>query len=511
MKIFETNDIREIDAFTITHEPVSSSDLMERAASGCATWIAGNLLQNNSMIIFAGPGNNGGDGWAIARLLADKGFDNIMLYHLRISEIISPDSELNRERLIGQGKVKIAYIRNADDFPELLASEVIIDALFGSGLTRKLDGLSAGLVRHMNASGCRIISIDIPSGLCGDDNTDYPEDRIIHANETLTFQFPKRSFFFAENEKYTGKWHIIPIGLHQQILNEKQTCFYFTTTDSLVGKIKKRKAFNHKGTYGHALLIAGSYGMMGATILGARACMRTGTGLLTAHVPEKIYPLIQISVPEAIFSIDPDEFHFTSLPPLDKFSAIAVGPGIGETSETVLALKSLLQQYKKPIVIDADALNILSRNREMIDLLPENALLTPHPLEFDRLAGTSPDGYRRNQRQIEFSRKHKVFIILKGAYSSITFPDGRCYYNSTGNPGMATAGSGDVLTGMILSLLAQGYPPDEAAYIAPFIHGMAGDLAADEKGQQAMIASDIIEHIGNAFNNILQYEKAVLL
>jgi len=510
MKIFDIKDIRDIDAYTIMHEPVSSIDLMERAASGCTEWIARNIPATSPVVVFTGPGNNGGDGWAIARLLADKGFDNLLLVHLRISKIISHDSEINRERLISQGKVPVKYVEKEDDFPKLESTDLIIDALFGSGLTRSLEGLSLQLVRYINESGCRVISIDVPSGLFGEDNTNNPAQGIVAASDTLTFEFPKRSFFFSENEKFTGNWHVIPIGLHAGIIKEKQTYYNYTGIDLIKPKLKKRRIFAHKGLQGHALLIAGSYGMMGAAILSAKACLRTGTGLLTTHLPGAGYPIVQMAVPESVYSIDRDEKNFSRCPSLENYSAIAAGPGLGTSDDTVSALESLLRNCRKPLLLDADALNTIATHRDLIELLPENTILTPHPGEFDRIAGTSTGGYMRNKLQIEFSRLHKIIIVLKGAYTSITMPDGRCYYNSTGNPGMATAGSGDVLTGMILSLLAQGYMPEDAALTGAFIHGMAGDLAASKQSELSMIASDIIEHIGLAFIKILKHEESVI-
>ena len=509
MKIFDTKDIREIDAYTINNEPVASIDLMERAAAGCAEWIADSLPKSTSVIIFTGPGNNGGDGWAIARLLTDRGFHKIKLYHLQISRIISHDAEVNRDRLLSQGKVPVKNVEKEGDFPFLQPDDLVVDSLFGSGLTRSLEGLSLQLVKLINQSGCRVISIDIPSGLFGEDNTGNPDVGIIRASDTLTFQFPKRSFFFAENEKHAGKWHIIPIGLHQKILAEKETRYSYVIVDMIAGMVKKRSTFSHKGIYGHGLLIGGSYGMMGAAILAARACLRTGIGLLTTHVPRLGYPIVQGQVPESLFSIDNEDTCFAHVPQTDKFTAIAIGPGMGTSVKTVSALETLLKLYRKPMVIDADALNILSANPHLLGLVPENTVITPHPGEFERLAGKSENGYRRNQLQIEFSEKHKIIIILKGAYSSITLPDGRCYYNSTGNPGMSTAGSGDVLTGMILSLLAQGYTPEEAALLGTFLHGFAGDLASALRSEQGMIASDVIENIGTAFSKIIDYEKIV--
>jgi NAD(P)H-hydrate epimerase len=507
MKIFDTKDIRDIDAYTIKHEPVSSVDLMERAASGCAEWIKRNVDRNSPVAVFTGPGNNGGDGWAIARILNDNGYREVGIYHLQISHVISTDSVINRDRLISQGKSIINNIESVSDFPILHPDVIIIDALFGSGLSRPLDGLSADLVKHVNSMGCMVISIDIPSGLFGEDNSHNTDMAIIKATHTLTFQFPKRSFFYSENEKYTGLWHVIPIGLNKEILETKQTEYFFTTLEDI--KLRKRKIFSHKGNYGHGLLIAGSYGMMGAAILAARACLRTGIGLLTTHVPASGYPIIQSSVPESIFSIDTGQQFFSLVPSFNSFSAIAAGPGISTSTETVLALKSLIKSCNKPLVLDADALTILSLNPEMIKMLPAHTILTPHPGEFDRITGVSENGFIRNQKQIEFSKQYHVIIILKGANTSVTFPDGKCLFNSTGNPGMATAGSGDVLLGMVLSLLAQGYSPEEAAVNGVFLHGLAGDLARNKSGESSLIASDIIDNIGIAFGKIIEYEKKI--
>lgn len=506
MKIFDTRDIREIDQYTIIHEPVSSVDLMERAAHGCASWIAENLPVEKRLMVFTGPGNNGGDGWAIARLLSNRRDYSIRLFHLNMGSGISPDSEINRQRLINQAKVPIIEIAKEDDFPALSPGELIIDALFGSGLSRPLTGLAASLIEHINTSGCQIISVDIPSGLMGEDNTGNDLQCIIKATYTLTFEFPKRSFFYADNEQFTGKWIVIPIGLHSHIMEEKKTDFFYTTKADIAGKLRKRDTFSHKGTYGHALLLSGQYGMMGAAILAARSCLRTGVGLLTTHVPKLGYQLMQQAVPESIFNIDPSEERIGTCPPLDKYSAVGAGPGMGTATETTSTIEELLRKSVKPLVLDADALNILAQKPSLLEIIPENAILTPHPGEFDRLAGKSANAFLRNKNQIEFSKKYRIIILLKGAYTSVTLPDGTCFFNSTGNPGMATAGCGDVLTGMILSLLAQGYAPDEAAIIGAYMHGLAGDLSAAELGQQALIASDVINQIGNAYKIIENHD-----
>lgn len=504
MKIFDTRDIKEIDAFTIKNEPISSVDLMERAAEGCALWINNRYTKDQTFTVFTGSGNNGGDGWAIARILTDRGYSNIRLYHLEISSSISPDLKINQSRLTRQGKVAIHMIRSIADFPIPEPESILIDALFGSGLNRPLEGIAANLVAHLNTSGCPIISIDLPSGLMGEVN--QPENKVIRAQHTLTFQFPKRAFFYIENSAHTGDWHIIDIGLHAKVIHEKHSDFHYLTFEEISGKIRKRSRFSHKGVFGHALLLAGSYGMAGAAILAARACIRSGTGLLTTHLPGLCYPIAQAVVPESIFSIDKNPEVFSTLPEIEKYTAIGVGPGLGTADITAVALNNLINNSNIPMVLDADALNILAMHSGLIAELPENSIITPHPGEFDRLFGKSENGLMRNMLQIEKSKEYKVIIILKGAYSSITLPDGTCYFNSTGNPGMATGGSGDVLTGIILSLLSQKLTPVDAALTGTFLHGLAGDLAAEEKGQQSLIASDIIDNLNVGFKKIREYE-----
>ncbi len=503
MKIFDTGTIREIDRYTIENEPIASADLMERAAGACARWITDNIGRNHPIAIFTGPGNNGGDGWALARILKDLRFEQISVFHLQISDNLSADAAVNRDRLLSNKRVPVHYLFTPKDFPVFGPPTVIVDALFGSGLSRPLEGLSALLVNHLNQLACRVISIDIPSGLPGDDNSAGYSHSIIKASDTLTFEFPKLSFFFSENEFYTGHWHILPIGLHPQIISEKETTYHYTLNADVLPILHKRRNFSHKGDFGHALLIAGSYGMMGAAILAARACLRTGTGLLTTHVPGLGYPMVQTSVPESIFSIDDHNASFSVLPLLEKYAAIGVGPGIGTSNLSALALKNLLIAWKNPLVIDADAINLLAANNDLTGYLPENSILTPHPGEFDRLTGKNSNGYLRHKMQLDFSVKHKVIIVLKGAYTSVALPDGRCFFNSTGNPGMATAGCGDVLTGMILSLLSQGYTPRDAAVLGVFLHGLAGDIACRATGEAALIASDVIDNIGNAYKALL--------
>ncbi|MCB2195029.1 MAG: NAD(P)H-hydrate dehydratase [Bacteroidetes bacterium] len=498
MKILKSAQIRDVDAYTIKHEPIESIDLMERAAMTITNWISKHIPNQKSLKIFAGPGNNGGDALAIARQLTDY---KVEVFLLKISSKLSADCQINLDRLKELG-IKINTIESKADFPEIYENDLIVEGLFGSGLTRKLEGLPKDLVMHLNNSGAEIISIDIPSGLYGEDNAGNDIDAIVKASYTLTFQLPKLSFLLPENEPYVGKWEVLPIGLNEEFINKQDSDYYYVTGDWIKENLKNRSKFSHKGTYGHVLLIAGSYGKMGAAILSAKAALRSGAGLVTTHLPKIGYEIMQTALPEAMISIDWSDIIFTNIPDSENYTAIGVGPGIGTKQNTQKALASLLQHTEKSMVIDADGLNILAMNKELLKNIPENSILTPHPKEFERLIGKATSGLERVEEQINFSKKYNVFVVLKGAHTSITCPDGKCYFNSTGNPGMATAGSGDVLTGMILSLLGQGYNPKMAAIIGVYLHGLSGDLASELNGEEALIASDIIENIGMAYSYI---------
>jgi ADP-dependent NAD(P)H-hydrate dehydratase / NAD(P)H-hydrate epimerase len=498
MKLFSTKQIAGLDKFTIENEPVSDIDLMERAALQISHWLVNRFNTEQKMLFFAGPGNNGGDALAIARQMADLGF---------ICDVYLPDfgkelkgsPAINLERLKSQGKVKLAVVKNEGGFPETDSNDIIIDGLFGSGLTRPLEGFAAAMVQKINQLQNTVVAIDIPSGLMGEDNSSNITENIIKADYTLTFQFPKISFLFAENQIFTGKWEVLPIGLHPEGIHQTLSDLYFLEKEDIQNIIQPRSKFAHKGTFGHALLIAGSFGKMGAAVLASKACLRSGVGLLTSHVPRQGYTIIQVTVPEAMASMDEHDFMFTCFPELAAFSAVGIGPGLNKKHNTCKAFSELLEKINIPLVIDADGLNILSENKAWLEKLPENSILTPHPGEFQRLVGETANSYERIQKQLQFSKQYKVVVVLKGAFTTIATPDGKLYFNSSGNPGMATAGSGDVLTGIILGLLAQGITPVDAAKAGVFIHGLAGDLAAALKSENALIAGDIIEYIGNAF------------
>jgi len=498
MKLFTCQQIAEIDRLTMKLEPISSIDLMERAAQRLTEWIFQNVSCDHSFYIFAGPGNNGGDAFAVARMLADSNY-NCTVFFADFGRVLKEDAVINQSRLIEQGKVLLEKIDFENSIPEIPSDVIVLDGLFGSGINKPLTGLAKAIVQQINQSGATVISIDIPSGLFGEDNSENDSMGIVQADNTLTFQFPKLSFFFSENADFVGNWHVLPILLHPEAILQSESKYFSLAKTFISGILKKRGKFSHKGNFGHALLIAGSYGKMGASVLSSRACLRAGVGLLTSHVPRLGYEIIQNSIPEAMTSIDSSDEIFTEFPEEELFSAIGIGPGLGKKSETQLALKKLLQKKPSKLVLDADAINILSENKEWINLLPENTILTPHPKEFERLAGPTSNSYERLQKQLQFSVKYKVIIALKGANTCISVPDGSAFFNETGNPGMATAGSGDVLTGIILGLLAQNYTSEEATLIGVYLHGLAGDLAAATFGQQALIAGDIINHMGVAF------------
>jgi len=506
MKIFRAAQVRDIDRYTIEQEPIASIDLMERAASRLCTWYVKRYHIDRRVIIFAGPGNNGGDGLALARQLARRQY--------RVKCILldfgkrSADCQENLERLDRQGLVDLQVLGEKDPLPELGWNDVVFDGIFGSGLSRPADGFPSRVIQHINAKASRVIAIDIPSGLMGEENPHAGKAAIIRAHCTLSFQFPFLSFFFPENEVYVGRWHLLNIRLHPEIIT-KTPCLYQTMEADEVRKaLPKRGRFSHKGSHGHALLIAGSYGMMGAALLAGKACLRTGTGLVSLHVPRSGYQIVQTAFPEALVSLDQSDILFSEAPDLAPYSALGIGPGLGCKPNTAKGLRALLKKVTQPLLMDADALNLLAGDPALLELLPSGTVLTPHPREFDRLAGPSSTAYERHLKQGEFARRYQVIVVLKGAHTAIAHPDGAYYLNTTGNPGMATGGSGDVLSGMITALLAQGVKPLEAALAGVYLHGLAGDLAAEDQSQEALIAGDLTKHIGAAFRKIFLHSRS---
>ena len=503
MKILPIDKIREADAYTIRHEPIADIDLMERAATELYEWIVTKTEPAKEVSIFCGMGNNGGDGFALGRMLANAGFKtNIILIHH--SEKMSPNCKANYKKILQIKSAGINEIKLGDTLPEINGNGIVVDAIFGSGLTNPVMCLAAQVIDCINESKAVVISVDVPSGLFCDVTNTNSKGAIVKADYTLTFQFPKLGFLFPENDQYVGEWEVLPIGLHPAFIDEVEVSNYFLTSVDIKSIIKKRTKFSHKGTFGHGLLIAGSYGKMGAAVLAASAGMKSGAGLITAHIPKKGYAIIQTSVPEAMVSIDTEKKVFSGIPDSGNYNAIAIGPGIGLHDKTQKALKFLIQNANMPLIIDADAINILAENKTWISFIPGGSIFTPHPKEFERLVGKSDNDFERNKKQREFSIKYQAYVILKGAHTAITCPDGNCYFNSTGNPGMATGGSGDVLTGILLGLKAQGYTSIETCLLGVFIHGLAGDIAAKKLGYEALTAGEITNNLGKAFRKMQQ-------
>lgn len=476
--------IRRMDAYTIAHEPVSSLDLMERAAGVCVEAFLPYLDYRQTVYVFCGAGNNGGDGLVIARTLRMMRFEvrTFMLPFTTLSE----DCKANLERLR-----EVHTINSEADFPEISDADVIIDALLGVGGSRKPEGLLETLILYLNQTGVRMLSVDMPSGLPADTVPDH--ESIIRAHFTATFQFPKRTFFLPETAPFCGDWEILDIGLLPEGLTDC-TCsdFHFSPEEGQQ-LLRPRKRFSHKGTYGHALLLAGSLGKSGAAILSAKAALRSGAGLVTAHVPQCTLNVLQTAVPEVMCNPDKGESYLHAIPEnVAGYTAVGIGPGLGTAPLTAEMLGELFPLLHTA-VIDADALNILADHRHLLEMLPEKVVLTPHPKEFSRLFGETANSSQRLELLRESAMHYKAIIVLKDAITAIATPDGEVYFNTTGNPGMATGGSGDVLTGIILGLLAQDYSPLLAALIAVHYHGKAGDSVAAQRGQAALIAGDLIE------------------
>jgi hydroxyethylthiazole kinase-like uncharacterized protein yjeF len=504
MEIFNAEQIRAWDQYTIQHEPIASIDLMERAAASCLSWLEKAGYPGRSFSIFCGKGNNGGDGLALARMLSGRGCA-VTVHILESGNTGTPDFQTNHARL-QQTPVDVRSISGAGSLPPIPPGDIVIDALLGSGLNRKLEGLTAQLVGHLNHSGNEIISIDIPSGLFVDRSS--RGNVVIQARHTLSFQVYKPAFLMPENEAWVGELHILDIGLHPGFLQQTGSDVELLDPAIIGAMYKPRNDFANKGNFGHALLITGSYGKIGASVLSGRSCLKTGAGLVTILVPGCGYEILQSTLPEAMVLTDDDPKVHTALPPdpLDKYSVVGVGPGLGQDPRTVTFLGELFKQYRKPMVVDADALNILGANPGIMELLPPYSILTPHPKEFERLFGKSTDDYARIDKAKEMARKHQCIIVLKGHYTFIATPGDKSYFNSTGNAGMAKGGSGDVLTGILTALLGQTYSPVEAALLGVYLHGLAGDLAAAADSQESMLPSDLTDHLGKAFQIIQKRE-----
>jgi hydroxyethylthiazole kinase-like uncharacterized protein yjeF len=497
MLILTAKQIHDWDSYTIRNKPIRSLDLMETAASRCLQWLMQKGFHQQPFYIFCGKGNNGGDGLALARMLAVKGI-KVNVCIIEMGQIGTDDFQANLTAL-HQTDALITYIQTTDHFPAIPKTHLVIDALFGTGLNRPLQGLPAELVAHINTFDNPVIAIDIPSGLLADRSS--KGFAIVKARYTLSFQCLKMAFLMAENETYTGHVQVLDIGLLNGYLSEINYEALLVEEEIIKAMYRPRQAFSHKGNFGYAALVAGSNGFMGAATLAANACLRAGVGKLTCHIPSCGYTIMQLAAPEAMTRTEGEQYIETfSLN--NKYDAVGIGPGIGVHESHQQLLKTFFTEYKKPFVIDADALNVLAAQPVLLELVTAFSILTPHPGEFDRLFGSSANDFDRMQLARQKAKALQVIIVLKGHRTLIAMPGGNCFFNCTGNPGMATGGSGDVLTGVLTGLLAQQYPPEQAALLGVYLHGLAGDYAANKHTEEAMLAGDIYLHLADAFRQL---------
>lgn len=507
MKIFPSSSISEIDRATCEAQGIDSIELMERAASAVCCEIVARFNPNQRIIVMAGPGNNGGDALAVGRMLYEQGYRKLEIFLFNVTGKLSHDCTEERNRLISMEGIDFTEVKHDFQPPYLAEDDLVIDGLFGSGIKGPLRMGFLNLVRFINESGAYVISIDVPSGLGGEWNDNISRRDMVHANLTLTFQFPRLSFFFEENEEVLGERKILDIDLSEEKMKEIPSDFILVEDRDVRPLLKPRGNFSNKRDFGSALLFSGSIGMAGASVLAARGCMRSGAGLCTVHGPKISLPVVQTAIPEAMFEPDRNEHFISDMSVFHPHQGVAVGPGIGVNEITMDALESLLKKYNNPLLIDADALNCMARRPHLLSLLPTNSIITPHIGEFDRLFGEHGNNEERLRKAIDMSKYYNIIIVLKGHYTATVRPTGRVFFNSTGNPGMATAGAGDVLTGVILSFMAQGLRPEQAASVGAFVHGLAGDLAVEKTGYYGLMASDIADHCGIAINTIINKKK----
>lgn len=501
MKLLSAQQTRELDSRSILEKGMTSTELMEHAATIFYNWMLEKIDHQivDHLIVFCGTGNNGGDGAVIARI-ATQDFTKVSLIQCHISAKLSPDLQYMKEKL--PDSVQIIDVEEGDNFTIDLNECMIVDAVFGSGLSREVTGYWKDLFDWINNSknSSKIFAVDVPSGLFGD----IPNNGhgIINADYTLSFEMPKRSFFWPENESYVGIFESRSIGLSNKVLDELESTIHYIDSKLIQSLFVKRKIHSHKGTYGHAAMICGSHGMTGAAILAGKACLRTGVGKITCYLPDVSVDAMQIAVPEAMVNIGNGRDCIRIIDIDNNYNSIGIGCGIGQDPKTVRAMDKFLEVENLPLmIIDADALNIIALNNWMARI-PRQSIITPHPGEFQRLFGSSVNTFEREKLQIRRSKELGVYIVCKRAYTTISTPEGYLYYNKTGNPGMATAGSGDVLTGVLTSLLAQGYSPQDTCVLGVYLHGLAGDISANKRGEYGLIASDIISSLPAAIKEL---------
>ncbi|MFA7615594.1 MAG: NAD(P)H-hydrate dehydratase [Weeksellaceae bacterium] len=498
MKILNPEQLKIVEKETAAKQNIEMIDLMKRAATAVFDQIKlRHEISNTDFVIFCGSGNNGGDGLVLSRLIKNGG-SNPKVYLLKTHNY-SADNLTNQKRLKETG-VEIEYFDENTDF-DFSNQPVIIDAIFGYGLNRPVDGGLKTVIEKMNHSNCEMISVDLPSGMfC--DRLNSTEDSIVQSDLCLTFDSPKLSMLLSENSKNIRDFKILDIGFDRNSIESQSTEFYFTDLDSVSGLRKRRDRFGYKYNYGNLLVIGGSHGKMGSVIFSAKAAMRCGAGLVTAYIPKCGSSVLQSIFPEVMLMTDFSDDKIIGFPKISRFDTIAIGPGLGTDERTEYGFEQFLSEnefeYRK-IIIDADGINLLSKNKNLLKILPENTIITPHDRELERLIGSWNDSIEKFKKIKNLSKEFGLIVVSKGAFSQIHTPDGETHFNSTGNPGMATAGSGDVLTGMIAGLIGRGHAPKEAAILGVYLHGLCGDLAAYEMGEESLIASDLIDFIPTAF------------
>ncbi len=504
MKLFTNDEIRAIERYTIEQEGVSLAELIERVAEGVTDEICARWRSDKPTIIFAGPGNNGADALATCRLLCEHGFrPEVYLFNIGGNKL-SADCAAQRDRLLAEHpEVFLNEVTKSFNMPQLHANYLVIDGLFGSGLSEELKGGFKVLVQNVNDEKATIVSIDLPSGMFGDWNPHIVNRDTVHATLTLAIQFPRLCFFIPDNAELIGEWKVIDIGLSEKAIQQSPVNFCLVEKKDVRHRLHHRKEFCSKADFGSAILYAGSYGMMGAAVLSASGALRAGVGKLTVCSPKCGYTIMQSSVPEAMYHYNRGEMNIVDIRPERSFNAIGIGPGIGTHELTVKALEDFLATINQPIVLDADALNCIAIKPSMLNTIPVLSVLTPHAGEFDRMFGPQTSGEARLRTAIEKAKYYNIFIILKGHYTAIVRPDGKVYFNSSGTPALATPGSGDVLTGILLAMLAQGYPAELASIIAVYIHGLAGEMAAAEHGEYGVLAGDIAANVGRAIKEVM--------
>lgn len=504
MKIINAEGIRKIDTATCEKQQIDSIDLMERAASAVVRELNERFLPSQRIVVVAGPGNNGGDALAVARILIEQGYRNVEIYLFNVLGHLSHDCNEECKRLMAMDGINFTEVTHTFNPPKLDKNDVVIDGMFGAGLNKPLAGGFVSVAEYINESGAYVVSIDIPSGLFSEWNSHVNLREVVHAHLTLAFQLPRLSFFFSENYPVLGEWKLLNIDLDEAKIKDLQTKYFVIDSRNIGPLLHKRLPFTGKRDYGSALLFAGSTGLTGAAILAAQAALRSGVGLVTVHSAKRALNILQTAVPEAMFEPDRNDHYIANMEIHHNHQAVLAGPGIGTQDATINALEQLLTNCKSPLILDADALNCISRRPSMLTILPPKTIITPHIGEFDRLFGEQRTSENRLKTAVTMARQYNIIIVLKGHYTAVIRPTGRVYFNMTGNPGMATAGSGDVLAGMITSFLAQGYQPEYAAIIGVYVHGLAGDMAAEKMGEFGLIASDISKYAGRAMDKIIR-------